>query len=322
GRHDHRVRRPQRRAGRHRRAPVRPGRRRPRGRRRRRGGLDRGLDRGRHRPGDRSAGARRHGARRRRRPLRARARRGGRAAGAPAAAGGPVGRGERRARHRRHRRRREQRHGRRRRDAGARRRRGERRGDVVNRLATALLAAATTAGAAAVLRARQPGGSWRWRRTNYRGREVDLLGGVATAAGAATGALACGGAAGAGATVVTTTAGLLGAIDDADVASTSKGLRGHLSALQQGRVTTGLVKLVGISSAALVASAVATGFGRRGAPAEAVPGWAERAVDVAGSGVLIAATANLVNLFDLRPGRALKLVGLVCAPLAAAAPGP
>jgi len=192
----------------------------------------------------------------------------------------------------------------------------------VNRLATALLAAATTAGAAAVLRARQPGGSWRWRRTNYRGREVDLLGGVATAAGAATGALACGGAAGAGATVVTTTAGLLGAIDDADVDSTSKGLRGHLSALQQGRVTTGLVKLVGISSAALVASAVATGFGRRGAPAEAVPGWAERAVDVAGSGVLIAATANLVNLFDLRPGRALKLVGLVCAPLAAAAPGP
>jgi len=39
--------------------------------------------------------------------------------------------------------------------------------------------------------------------------------------------------------------------------------------------------------------------------------------DVLVSGALIAASANLVNLLDLRPGRALKAAALVAAPLAA-----
>jgi hypothetical protein len=42
-------------------------------------------------------------------------------------------------------------------------------------------------------------------------------------------------------------------------------------------------------------------------------GWL---TDVATSGALISASANLVNLLDLRPGRALKAVGLAALPLA------
>lgn len=194
----------------------------------------------------------------------------------------------------------------------------------MNRFATALLAGAVTVGAASVLRGRPPGDRARWRRTNYRGREVDLLGGVASAVGAVTGGLAVGGAAGAAAGLVTTTAGVLGGLDDADTsptASSSKGLRGHLHAAARGEITTGLAKLVGISGSALVAAAVATGAGARGATAEERPAVLGRAGDVLGSGVLIAATANLVNLCDLRPGRALKIVGGVAAPLALL-PGP
>lgn len=181
----------------------------------------------------------------------------------------------------------------------------------MNRVAAGLLAAAVTAGAAAVLRSRPPGGRQRWLRTNFRGNEVDLLGGIASAGGAVVGAACTGGATGAGAAIVAATGGVLGALDDADLESRSKGLRGHLRALGHGEVTTGLLKLVGVSSSALVAAALATGYGRR-----TDGGFVARSVDVATSGVLIAATANLVNLFDLRPGRALKVVGAICAPLA------
>lgn len=185
----------------------------------------------------------------------------------------------------------------------------------MNRVVAGLLAGAVTVGVAGVIRPTDPAGAARWRRRNYRDRQVDLTGGIATAAGACVGALAAGGAPGGGAAVVTLTGGVLGALDDADTASTSKGLRGHLGALRRGEVTTGLVKLVGISAAAVAAAGIASGMGARGATGEDLPSVPARAVDVLGSGVLIAATANLVNLFDLRPGRALKLVGLLTAPL-------
>jgi UDP-N-acetylmuramyl pentapeptide phosphotransferase/UDP-N-acetylglucosamine-1-phosphate transferase len=189
----------------------------------------------------------------------------------------------------------------------------------MNRVAAALVGAAVTAGTAAVLRSRAPstsGGAQRWRRTNYRGREVDLLGGVATATGAVAGCVAAGGTAGAAAALVSATGGVLGALDDADTSSTSKGLRGHLGALSRGEVTTGALKLVGISTAALAAAALATGGGRRGASDDDVAPVPARVLDVCASGVLVAGTANLVNLLDLRPGRALKAVGLAAVPLA------
>jgi UDP-N-acetylmuramyl pentapeptide phosphotransferase/UDP-N-acetylglucosamine-1-phosphate transferase len=96
-------------------------------------------------------------------------------------------------------------------------------------------------------------------------------------------------------------AGSLGLLDDLAGSSTSKGLGGHVGALREGRVTTGAVKLVGLGVAGLVA-ARSLDRGHRG------PG-----ATLLGGGV-IAGTANLVNLLDLRPGRALKAVVALGAP--------
>lgn len=180
-------------------------------------------------------------------------------------------------------------------------------------IATALLGAAATGAATAGLEARPPGGPARWTRTNYGGRDVTLLGGAAVAAGA-TGAAALSGGPGALAGLVAGAAGGgFGALDDLteNPEGRSKGFAGHVGALAQGRVTTGGAKLLGITAGSLVAAAVAT-KGGRGTSTSA------RIADVALSGALVAGTANLVNLFDLRPGRALKVVVGLTAPVALA----
>lgn len=150
-----------------------------------------------------------------------------------------------------------------------------------------------------------------WERTNHRGRTVSLVSGPALGLGAA---LSDGRPAAAVAGLVATA---VGAYDDAVGARhdqrTSKGFRGHLGALRRGQVTTGLVKVAGIGGAGLAAAVLA---GRR-PPA---PAASRRLVDVGVEGALVAGCANLLNLLDLRPGRALK-VGLVAA-AALRMPGP
>lgn len=190
----------------------------------------------------------------------------------------------------------------------------------MRRLATGLLGAAVTAGATILARQQQPGGAARWERHNFRGRTVSLLGGVGAAAGALTGAAATGGRVGAAATLVAATGAGIGLADDLDPdAGASKGLKGHLRELSRGHVTTGALKLLGISAAAMVAAAIGTGLGAR--DHESAPTVLRRAGDVLASGALIAGTANLVNLFDLRPGRGLKATAIMAAPLAVAGPG-
>ncbi|MPV49820.1 hypothetical protein GCG21_07355 [Pseudactinotalea sp. HY160] len=200
---------------------------------------------------------------------------------------------------------------------------------VPARLLAAAAGAGATLAAGAVLRARPPRGADTWRRTNFRGRSVSLLGGVAAGAGAV--AVAAGvprstpspahsGPSAArirtGALLATVTAAAIGAADDlAPDAGASKGLRGHLGALARGEVTTGAVKLLGISGAALLAAAITAGGGRPPGPTPPLPA---RLADVLVSGGLIAGSANLVNLFDLRPGRGLKAVAVLAAPLACA----
>jgi UDP-GlcNAc:undecaprenyl-phosphate/decaprenyl-phosphate GlcNAc-1-phosphate transferase len=171
-------------------------------------------------------------------------------------------------------------------------------------LAGAVLAAGGARGAYALLRSRPPGGTATWTRTNHRGEPVTLLEGPAAAAGAAlAAALTPGLPARTRAALVTAAAGAgaLGGYDDLAGSGDRRGFRGHLGALAHGEVSTGAVKLGGIGVAGLAASALLGGG----------------PLDVAVNAGLVAGGANLLNLFDLRPGRAIKVTALAAAAIAA-----
>lgn len=171
----------------------------------------------------------------------------------------------------------------------------------MSRVATAaagVLAAAASYAAHRVLTARST--SRRWLRTNYTGDPVTLLEGPAYVVGAALGATTSGPAG----VVAALGCGAFGALDDLAGDGAGKGLKGHLGAAAQGRVTTGLVKVVGIGATGLVAAALADrGRGELG-PLDTLVG-----------GAVVAGAANLANLLDLRPGRALKVTVLAALPL-------
>ncbi|WP_201754434.1 hypothetical protein [Micromonospora rubida] len=160
-------------------------------------------------------------------------------------------------------------------------------------------------------------------RTNFRGRTLTLAAGPALAAGAAAaGALgAPSGAAGAAALVAGVGGGAVGVYDDMVGArpeqKAAKGFAGHLAALREGRVTAGLVKIVGVGAAGLGAAALLAADPAVAAhPRRQRHGTFGRTVDVLLGAGVIAGTANLLNLLDLRPGRALKSGLLLGAPLA------
>ena len=179
-----------------------------------------------------------------------------------------------------------------------------------------------------------------WARTNHAGRAVTLLEGPAwvggvvggVVAGAAVRRLATQAASEAAApgdrhgpftpnrlpvcsagaaTVVALASGALGALDDLTGGAADKGLKGHLGALSRGEVTTGVVKIVGLAATGLVGAAIVDAASpvRRGFLATLL-----------GGGV-VAGAANAVNLFDLRPGRALKVTVLAGLPLLGTTPG-
>jgi hypothetical protein len=174
----------------------------------------------------------------------------------------------------------------------------------------ALLAGGLTAVAAraayVALRARPPGGQAMWTRTNHRGEPVTLLEGPAVAAAAVIVAAAAPGlpprsrgalaAAGAGAAA-------FGCYDDLAGNGARRGFRGHLGALASGELTSGAVKMGGIGAIGLAAGLLV------GGPAP----------DIVINAGLVAGGANLLNLFDLRPGRAIK-VTLVAGSAIAAVP--
>ena len=93
---------------------------------------------------------------------------------------------------------------------------------------------------------------------------------------------------------------LLGFIDDV-LGGEDRGFRGHLRALRDGRITTGMLKLAGGAAIAFVLAAQ-PGFvtGKR----------------LLADAVLIALAANLGNLLDRAPGRVLKCALLAYVPLA------
>jgi hypothetical protein len=179
-------------------------------------------------------------------------------------------------------------------------------------LTTAVLAAAVARASYAALKRRPPGGAGTWTRTNHRGEAVTLLEGPALAV-AAIAAPALGSGLSprvrAALAVAGTGAAAFGGYDDLAGDGDRRGFRGHLGALAHGEVTTGAVKLGGIGTTGLVAAAVLGG-----GPA-----------DVAINAGLVAGGANLLNLFDLRPGRAIKVAlasGALLAAVSARRPVP
>ena len=148
-------------------------------------------------------------------------------------------------------------------------------------------------------------------RVNFRGRKVPAVLGDAlvTAAITGIGVIAVAGAAewgtGPDKRVVLATLlllivfGIAGAWDDRKGDERPRGFGGHLGALRGGRVTGGLVKLVAGGLAGLVAGAL----------------FFDDLSGVLQTGLIVALTANLVNLFDRAPGRAGKVALLLAAPL-------
>jgi UDP-GlcNAc:undecaprenyl-phosphate/decaprenyl-phosphate GlcNAc-1-phosphate transferase len=164
------------------------------------------------------------------------------------------------------------------------------------------VAAGATRLAYTVLNRRPPGGTKTWSRTNHRGEQVTLLEGPAVAVGAIAGALAQAtlgpsrsGPVKSGTAMAMALAGAgaaaFGGYDDLAGSGDRRGFSGHLGALRHGEVTTGAIKLGGIGVTGLASAAIAGG-----SPA-----------DVVINAGLVAGGANLLNLFDLRPGRAIKV---------------
>ncbi len=157
-----------------------------------------------------------------------------------------------------------------------------------------------------------------WARTNHAGQAVTLLEGPAFVLGALAGSAFAPGPGARAAVLVGS--GVLGAVDDLVGTTSSKGLRGHLGALARGEVTTGAVKIAGLALTGLAGAALTDRRGRRGV---------DRGVGRVGRGPLatllggavVAGAANAVNLFDLRPGRALKVTVLAAGVTLAARPG-
>lgn len=151
-------------------------------------------------------------------------------------------------------------------------------------------------------------------RVNHRGDTVSLAEGPGVTVGATVAAVAGADspayAAAAAATGLAT--GALGLYDDlADArGEQAKGFKGHLAALRRGRVSAGLVKILGISATGLASAALLDAVSDRRPERR----WA-RLWNIGVGGGVVAGAANLINLFDLRPGRALKVVSALATPL-------
>jgi UDP-N-acetylmuramyl pentapeptide phosphotransferase/UDP-N-acetylglucosamine-1-phosphate transferase len=157
-------------------------------------------------------------------------------------------------------------------------------------------------------------------RTNYRGRSVPTAGGalavfavIVVAAGRA-----LLGAFGAGRDLAHTPErfavlaaccgfALLGLVDDLLGSDTDRGFRGHVRALATGRITTGVVKIVGggALAVALVAAVRPTTSAAR----------------LLADALVVALAANMANLFDRAPGRAIKAALISWVPIALIARG-
>jgi UDP-N-acetylmuramyl pentapeptide phosphotransferase/UDP-N-acetylglucosamine-1-phosphate transferase len=177
---------------------------------------------------------------------------------------------------------------------------------VLAAVMTGGLAAAAARAAYAGLTRRPPGGTVAWARTNHRGEPVTLLEGPAVAVAAVAAAVlapALPARSRAALAIAGTGAAAFGCYDDLAGSGKRRGFRGHLGALARGELTSGAVKIGGIGASGAAAAVLLGGS----------------AADVAINAGLAAGGANLLNLFDLRPGRAIKVTLAATAMLAAGA---
>ncbi|MEZ5282935.1 MAG: hypothetical protein R2770_20960 [Acidimicrobiales bacterium] len=145
-------------------------------------------------------------------------------------------------------------------------------------------------------------------RTNFRGNEIPAIAGVIVLIVATIGSLIvlalsssvdsavafAGFQAAAG-------FGVLGMLDDLGADSSGGGFGGHLRALRNGKVTTGLVKLIGGGVVAAMTAGIIS---------PDLAGWVRDTL-------VIALSANLANLFDRAPGRTTKVAVIAFVALAA-----
>lgn len=147
---------------------------------------------------------------------------------------------------------------------------------------------------------RPPHDDARWQRTNYDGAPVSLWEGPAVATGLCAGILAATGSSRRDRVVsaaAVSAAAVVGLVDDQFGTTHAKGLGGHVAALRRGQVTTGSLKVAGLG---VIGLATAVALRPRDSLAHQLA-----------AGALVAGTGNLINLFDLRPGRALKAAGIL-----------
>lgn len=132
------------------------------------------------------------------------------------------------------------------------------------------------------------------KRHNYRGEEIPTAAGLLPAAAAATGAMAVWSledyipALGLAAGIFG--AALIGLLDDAAGDRRATGLRGHWRQLASGRLSTGALKALFIPLLSLFLAYDA----------------AKPVIWTFIDGAIIAMSANILNLLDVRPGRAIK----------------
>lgn len=161
-----------------------------------------------------------------------------------------------------------------------------------------------------------------WDRPSYNGSSVSLTGGLTAAASLGIGTLATVPQGSSYSALIAGTSGAVaGWIDDHledKFPAKGKGFRGHLGALRQGKITSGLLKIVTIGSGALVA-ATFKNFAQVEEAYNGKPQSSSTLTRLAHTGVdslIVAGSANLINLLDLRPGRALKVASFCVLPWA------
>jgi UDP-N-acetylmuramyl pentapeptide phosphotransferase/UDP-N-acetylglucosamine-1-phosphate transferase len=180
-------------------------------------------------------------------------------------------------------------------------------------VAVAALALSVAAIVCASVLARPPAGLV---RTNFRGKEIPVVGGLVILAGLLAGevALALAYLVGHGGRSALTFVsrdhwGLLvvalgffgvGLLDDLAGGGHARGFRGHVRAIAAGELTGGAIKALGGAAIGLVVGAL----------------WEGSLGPALLDAAIIALSANVVNLLDLRPGRAAKTFLIAWAVLA------